>query len=87
MTAAREIGCAVKNVETIEEFESACMKVLLHIQGLQDRDHARYGIRSAIVAARAGNLAYARGGLWEARKVLELAHYGAGPTADPLYTT
>ncbi len=85
MSAAREIGCGLPPVATLEEFEAACSKVLDHIQGRQDRDHARNGLRVAIEAARAGDAAHARGGLWEARKTLEHAHYAHLATAERPY--
>lgn len=58
--------------DSVEAFEAACLARLQPIEGGQDHAHARNGIRSAIEAARQGNAEYARAGLWEAAKVLEL---------------
>lgn len=58
--------------DTVEEFQRACLARLSHVKGGQDHAHAWNGIRSAIEAAKAGNVEYARAGLWEAAKVLQL---------------
>lgn len=58
--------------ETIHAFTQACLARLSHIEGGQDHAHAWNGVRSAIDAAREGNVEYVRAGLWEAAKVLDL---------------
>jgi len=57
---------------SIDAFRRACLARLDHIRGGQDHAHAWNGIRSAIESAEEGNFEYARAGLWEAAKVLEL---------------
>jgi hypothetical protein len=79
LSAAREVGWTVPSVTTVAEFEAASLAQLGHIQGGQDHGHARNGIMSAIRAAEAGNPAYVRAGLWEAKKVLDLVHYDMNP--------
>lgn len=64
--------------ETLEAFERACLSRLATIEGGQDHAHAWNGIRSAIDAARDGNAEYARAGLWEAAKVLQLEALARG---------
>jgi hypothetical protein len=80
LNAAREVGWNVPAVASVEEFEAASLALLDHVKGGQDHGHARNGVTSAIRAAEAGNYEYVRGGLWEARKVLELVHYDKDPT-------
>lgn len=58
--------------DSVEAFEAACVSRLAPIEGGQDHAHARNGILSANEAARQGNVEYARAGLWEAAKVLDL---------------
>ena len=77
--SAREVGLNIPEVSTVEEFERACLALLDHIRGGQDHGHARNGVRSAIEAAETGNAEYARAGLWEAKKVLQLVHYDRNP--------
>jgi hypothetical protein len=79
LRAAREVGWTVPEVSTVDDFEAASMALLDHIRGGQDHAHARNGVRSAIVAAHNGKYEYVRGGLWEARKVLDLVHYDRQP--------
>lgn len=79
LRAAREVGWTVPSVASVEEFEAASMALLDHVRGGQDHGHARNGIRSAIAAARNGNYQYVCGGLWEAKKVLQLVHYDRHP--------
>lgn len=73
--AAREFRWSVPDEGTLADVEAACMKKLEHIQGAQDRAHAKNGVRTAVAAALEGNHEMARGGLWEANKVLELHAY------------
>jgi len=80
LKAAREVGWNVPTVATVAEFETASLALLDHVKGGQDHGHARNGLASAIRAAEAGNYEYVRGGLWEAKKVLELVHYDGNPT-------
>ncbi len=79
VAAAHAVGLHVPPVASVAEFEAACLAELDHIRGGQDHGHARNGLRSAVEAARAGNAEYARAGLWEAKKVLELVHYKGNP--------
>lgn len=76
--AARDIGWPLPEnepIDSIEAFQRACFARLDHIQGGQDRAHAKNGVRSAITAAHEGNAEYARAGLWEAAKVIHLEEY------------
>lgn len=77
--AAREVGWNVPTVSTVAEFEAASLTLLDHVKGGQDHGHARNGLTSAIRAAESGNYEFVRGGLWEAKKVLELVHYDRSP--------
>lgn len=81
VTAARDVGLNVPQagLETVEQFEAACLALLTRVKGGQDHGHARNGIRSAIEAAHAGNAEFVRGGLWEAKKVLALVHRDETP--------
>jgi hypothetical protein len=79
LRAAREVGWTVPSVSTVKEFEDASLALLDHVKGGQDHGHARNGVASAIRAAEAGNYEFVRGGLWEAKKVLQLVHYDANP--------
>ncbi|MGZ3422784.1 MAG: hypothetical protein ACXWUG_03935 [Polyangiales bacterium] len=73
--AAHSIRWSIPDGATLAQLEAACMSKLSRIEGGQDHAHAKNGVRSAIEYARQGNAEYARAGLWEAKKVLELHDY------------
>jgi hypothetical protein len=93
--AARSMGWDLSSASSLREIEHELRRCVARIEGAQDREHAENGIRSALEAAQMGNAAYVAGGLWEAKKVLELLHYdrnalrlqGPSPLRDPERTS